>query len=131
MHHRPGHHLPPRPDGAGAGRSGTPRRLSPDLTYEDVERTKPDPEIYQRLCRELEVRPEECLALEDSPSGVRAGLAAEIRVVGVATPFTRERLEEAKLLPPERVAWEPAEVARWPGGGARVVPVGDGGTAPA
>ncbi len=102
------------------------------LTFEDVERTKPDPEIYHRLCRELEVRPEECLALEDSPSGVRAGLAAGIRVVGVATPFTRERLEEAKLLPPERVAWEPAEVvsvARAAAPGSCLW--GDGGTAPA
>ncbi len=90
------------------GLRGAFRRI---LTYEDVERTKPDPEIYHRLCRELELRPEECLALEDSPSGVRAALAAGIRVVGLATPFTRQKLEEAKLLPPERIAWEPAEVA--------------------
>jgi beta-phosphoglucomutase len=79
--------------------------------YEDVERTKPDPEIYHLLRRELGVEREECLTLEDSPSGVRAGLAAGILVVGLATPFTRQKLEEADLLPRERVAWDLDEVA--------------------
>ncbi len=44
------------------------------LTREDVERPKPDPEIYRLAAEKLEVPPEECLVLEDSPNGVRAGL---------------------------------------------------------
>ena len=46
------------------------------LTREDVREPKPDPEIYLLAARKLEVPPEECLVLEDSPNGVRAGVAA-------------------------------------------------------
>jgi beta-phosphoglucomutase-like phosphatase (HAD superfamily) len=39
-------------------------------TQHDVERGKPDPEIYQLVGRELNVPLAECLVVEDSPSGV-------------------------------------------------------------
>jgi beta-phosphoglucomutase len=43
---------------------------------DDVEKGKPDPEIYLLVSKELDVPPEECLVIEDSPTGVRAALAA-------------------------------------------------------
>ena len=46
------------------------------LTREDVTRPKPDPEIYLLAAQRLQVSPEECLVLEDSPTGVRAAAAA-------------------------------------------------------
>lgn len=58
------------------------------LTREDVQRAKPDPEIYLLAATRLDVPPEECLVLEDSPNGVRAGVAAGMNVIAVATPFT-------------------------------------------
>jgi HAD superfamily hydrolase (TIGR01509 family) len=67
-------------------------------TRDDVENPKPDPEIYELVARELEVPPAECLVIEDSPTGVRAGLAAGMAVIAVSTPFTRERLHEEDLL---------------------------------
>jgi HAD superfamily hydrolase (TIGR01509 family) len=45
-----------------------------------VERTKPDPEPYRRACQALGLGPEVCLALEDSPSGIRSAHAAGLRV---------------------------------------------------
>jgi beta-phosphoglucomutase len=54
---------------------------------DNVEHGKPDPEIYSLLARELEVQPEECLVIEDSPVGVKAALAAGMNVVAVSTPF--------------------------------------------
>jgi len=51
----------------------------------DVERPKPDPEIYLRVASELGVDPGTCVVFEDSPSGVAAGKAAGMRVVGVRT----------------------------------------------
>ncbi len=72
--------------------------------YEDVARTKPDPEIYNLLLTEFGFQADQALAIEDSPSGVRSALAAGVPVVALATSFTRERLAEAHLLPPERVA---------------------------
>ena len=58
------------------------------LTREDVTNPKPNPDIYLLGAEKLGVPPEECLVLEDSPSGVRAGVAAGMNVVAVATPFT-------------------------------------------
>jgi len=58
------------------------------LTREDVENAKPDPEIYLLDARTLGLEPEDCIVLENSPNGVRAGVAAGMNVLAVATPFT-------------------------------------------
>jgi HAD superfamily hydrolase (TIGR01509 family) len=76
-------------------------------TRDDVDRGKPDPQIYQLVARELAVEPVHCLVIEDSPSGVRAALGAGMQVVALGTPFTRERLHQADLLPPERIVDDP------------------------
>jgi HAD superfamily hydrolase (TIGR01549 family) len=74
---------------------------------DDVEHGKPDPEIYLLVASELGVSPEECLVIEDSPTGVKAGLAAGMDVVAVSTPFTRQRLRESGLLPPGHIVDDP------------------------
>jgi mannitol-1-/sugar-/sorbitol-6-/2-deoxyglucose-6-phosphatase len=53
------------------------------VSVDDVERGKPDPDIYLLAARRLGVEPHECLAFEDSPVGTRAALAAGMRVVAV------------------------------------------------
>lgn len=65
---------------------------------EDVEHGKPDPEIYHLVAAELAVPAEECLVIEDSPSGVKAALAAGMWVIAVTTPFTREAFRKNHLL---------------------------------
>jgi beta-phosphoglucomutase-like phosphatase (HAD superfamily) len=75
---------------------------------DDVEHGKPDPEMYLLVAGELGVPPSECLVVEDSPTGVKAGLAAGMDVVAVSTPFTRRRLHEAALLPSGHVVDDPA-----------------------
>jgi HAD superfamily hydrolase (TIGR01509 family) len=53
------------------------------VTGDDVVHPKPDPEPYLTAARSLEVRPERCVVLEDSPNGVTAATAAGCRVVAV------------------------------------------------
>lgn len=77
------------------------------LTREDIETPKPAPEIYLKAASRLGVEPGECLVLEDSPIGVRAGLAAGMQVIAIATPFTACGLEEAQLVPERWVVREP------------------------
>ena len=77
---------------------------------DDVENGKPDPEIYFLVARELEVQPQDCLAIEDSPAGVKAALAAGTNVVAVSTPLTRQRLNESGLLPPLHIANDPEQL---------------------
>ncbi|MEV4333381.1 HAD family phosphatase [Streptomyces sp. NPDC049597] len=56
------------------------------VTAEDTTSGKPSPEGYLKACTALRARPEHCLAFEDSPSGVRALVAAGVRdIVGVTT----------------------------------------------
>jgi HAD superfamily hydrolase (TIGR01549 family) len=67
-------------------------------TRDDVERGKPNPEIYQLVAKELAVPPAECLVIEDSPSGVKAALAAGMWCVVVTTPFTRKAIHANALV---------------------------------
>lgn len=53
------------------------------VTLDDIERPKPDPEIYLHAAALLGVVPEACLAIEDSVHGVASALAAGMRVVQV------------------------------------------------
>ncbi len=48
-----------------------------------VHRGKPDPEIYQSASKVLGLLPSECLALEDSPNGIRSAYAAGCKAVMV------------------------------------------------
>jgi len=77
---------------------------------DDVEHGKPDPEIYLLVAAELDVKPAECLVIEDSPAGVQAAINAGMTVIAVSTPFTQKRLHTANLLPPERLVDDPASL---------------------
>jgi sugar-phosphatase len=70
------------------------RIISADM----VERGKPDPEPYRRGAELLGLRPDECLVVEDAPSGVGAGLAAGCRVLGVVGTHTAEELDGAQWI---------------------------------
>ena len=52
-------------------------------TSSDVAHPKPAPDIYLLAAARLGVEPRHCLALEDSPTGVRAALAAGMTVIQV------------------------------------------------
>jgi sugar-phosphatase len=65
-----------------------------------VERGKPDPEPYRRGAALLGFRPEDCIVVEDAPSGLGAGLAAGCRVLGVLGTHSIEELREADWIVP-------------------------------
>ena len=53
------------------------------VTRADFARGKPHPDLYLESAARLGVSAEACLALEDSPTGARAALAAGMPVIGV------------------------------------------------
>jgi sugar-phosphatase len=57
-----------------------PERL---ISANQVQRGKPDPQPYLMGAERLGVSAKDCLVFEDAPSGVKAGVAAGARVVGV------------------------------------------------
>ncbi len=63
------------------------------VTADDVVRTKPDPEGYRLALTRLGVRAADALAVEDSPAGLRAAVAAGIPVLPVPSPFTHDEVE--------------------------------------
>jgi sugar-phosphatase len=65
------------------------------ITADMVERGKPDPEPYRRGAELLRFRPEECVVVEDAPSGVGAGKAAGCRVLAVLGTHSAAELHEA------------------------------------
>jgi HAD superfamily hydrolase (TIGR01509 family) len=59
-------------------------------TYEDVEKTKPDPKLYLLTLEGLGLTPGETIALEDSPNGVAASRAAGLITIAVPNAVTRQ-----------------------------------------
>jgi HAD superfamily hydrolase (TIGR01509 family) len=65
----------------------------------DVARAKPLPVLYEEALRELAVEPDEAVAFEDSPNGIRAAKAAGIYCVAVPNGVTATLpLEQADLV---------------------------------
>ena len=56
---------------------------------------KPDPEPYRRGAELLGLTPSECVVVEDSPSGIRAGVAAGCRVLGIRGTHEMSELHAA------------------------------------
>ena len=50
-------------------------------TGDQVVHSKPDPEIYRMACKSIGVPPEECIAIEDSPNGIKSAHAAGLSVI--------------------------------------------------
>src|SRR5439155_19797067 len=60
---------------------------------DEVEHGKPAPDLFLAAAERLGVPPGECVAVEDSPSGVESALAAGMKVVAVArAPRHRDEL---------------------------------------
>lgn len=78
---------------------------------DDVEHGKPDPEIYQLVAKELGVTARDCLVIEDSPSGIKAALAAGMWCIAVTTPFTHAAVHAQKLLPERHIVDHPEQLA--------------------
>ena len=65
------------------------------LSGEQVERGKPAPDIYLKAARELEVAPDNCLVVEDAPSGVAAAKAAGMCCLAISTSASKTELAAA------------------------------------
>jgi len=67
------------------------------ISATQVKEGKPSPDIYLFACGEMGLRPEECMAVEDSPNGVLSAYRAGCRVVMVPDQ-TQPDEELGKLL---------------------------------
>lgn len=58
----------------------------------DVERGKPDPEIFLLAAQRLGSRPEDCVVFEDAPAGIEAARRAGMACVVLTTTLTNEQV---------------------------------------
>ena len=65
------------------------------VTADDVTRGKPDPEPYRSGADLLGFAPEDCIVVEDAPSGVAAGIGAGCRVLAVLSSTPPQQLQAA------------------------------------
>jgi beta-phosphoglucomutase-like phosphatase (HAD superfamily) len=79
-------------------------------TRDDVNTGKPDPEIYLMVVHEFDLEPDNCLVIEDSPSGVKAALAAGMQCIAVTTDFTRKNMHAGNLLENQWIVDDPADL---------------------
>ncbi|MFM9559131.1 MULTISPECIES: HAD family hydrolase [Streptomyces] len=66
------------------------------FSAQDVGRGKPAPDLFLHAAERMGVAPERCAVVEDSPLGVRAGLAAGMDVYGFTAMTPAEKLTGAR-----------------------------------
>ncbi len=53
------------------------------VSADDISESKPDPQGYLLAAKKLDVKPEECLVLEDAAVGIQAAKSAKMKVIGI------------------------------------------------
>lgn len=73
--------------------------FDPIITADDVEKGKPDPEIFLKAVEKLKVKPEEVIVWEDANLGVQAAKNGNFKCIAITTTNgNKEGLEEADLI---------------------------------
>ena len=72
---------------------GITNYFSSIICGDEVSRGKPDPEMYLKTLSNLKVSKNECIIFEDSIEGIEAARNADIKVVGVTSSQSSEKLK--------------------------------------
>jgi HAD superfamily hydrolase (TIGR01549 family) len=67
-------------------------------TRDDVSHGKPNPEIYHLIAMKMQIVPENCLVIEDSPAGITAALDAGMHCIAVTNELTMDQVHTSGLL---------------------------------
>jgi beta-phosphoglucomutase len=70
------------------------------VTFEDIVRIKPHPEIFLKAAEKIKINPEECVAIEDADVGVAAAVSAGMVTVALTTTLSPDRLAAAHFIVP-------------------------------
>lgn len=75
--------------------AGVPYERMAWVSGSEVSRKKPDPEIFLKAARKLDLPPARCVVFEDTPSGVQAARAAGTRCIAVTNTVEPAELSAA------------------------------------
>ena len=68
------------------------------VTSDEVEKGKPDPQIYLQAAEKIAVNPEDCLVFEDVAMGILAGKSAGMTVCAIRDKFSEPQWEKKVTL---------------------------------
>lgn len=75
---------------------GVKQKVNFVICGDQVENSKPDPEIFLKAAKGLGVEPEKCIVIEDSDAGITAAHAA--KMIGINVPDMKNLDDETKKL---------------------------------
>lgn len=78
--------------------AGLSDRFQTIVTADDVAKAKPDPTGYLLAAELLNLPPAQCIAIEDTPTGIDAAKAAGYTVIAVEHTFPAEQLGSADVI---------------------------------
>jgi len=70
----------------------------PFVSADDVDKTKPSPDIFLLAAKKLGVEPSNCVVFEDAKSGIIAGHRAGMKVIGVCQSSSLDELSDADFI---------------------------------
>ncbi|MEK6981549.1 MAG: HAD family phosphatase [Candidatus Micrarchaeota archaeon] len=65
---------------------------------DEIKNSKPNPEIFLRAAKKLEIAPQECIVIEDAPAGIKGANKAGMKSIALITKINKNLdLSEAKF----------------------------------
>lgn len=77
---------------------GIKRYFDAIVTAADVDRGKPNPEVFLVAAEKMTIQPANCVVIEDAPVGIEAAIKAEMKVIALTTTHERQELTDADLI---------------------------------
>ncbi len=68
------------------------------ISGDDVQNGKPNPEPYIKTAQILQVKPKECVVIEDSASGIQSAKDAGCYCIAITTTHVRNKLQDADII---------------------------------
>jgi|SRR3989344_3612232 len=74
------------------------RKFDIVLSENDYEKGKPEPEPYLTAIKRLNLKPEECVVIENAPLGIESAKSAGAYCIALTTTLSREYLSKADVI---------------------------------
>ena len=68
------------------------------VSADEVTRGKPDPQVFSLACQNLNLKPNQCVVIEDAPAGIEAARAADTKCVAVLMHHPRSAFTQADVI---------------------------------
>lgn len=68
------------------------------VTGNEIENSKPAPDIFLKAAERLGLQPDECVVVEDGPIGVQAAKNANMKCIAITTTHPAEKLQQADMI---------------------------------